>query len=80
MPRGLILAIDLHHYPCLMHPVLASPICSAHEMGPGLEEDLDDLGDTTIAFEKKPTVSLGIFCPVSSPGWSVFNLRKYCCP
>lgn len=38
------------------------------------------LRDTTIAFEKKPAVSLEIFRPVSSPLGSVFNRRKYCCP
>ena len=39
---GLILAIDIHHHPCLMHSVLASPICIAQEMGSAPQEDLDD--------------------------------------
>jgi hypothetical protein len=38
------------------------------------------LGDTTLALEKKPTMPLNIFRPVSSSGRTLFNLRKYRCP
>ena len=39
---SLIFAIDLNQHPCLVHPVLASPICIAQEMGAGPEKDVDD--------------------------------------
>src|SRR5262245_19992299 len=38
---GLILAIDLHQHPCLVHPVPASPLCTTQEMEPGAKEDMD---------------------------------------
>src|SRR5512136_289582 len=39
--EGLILVIDLHHHPCLVLPVLTSPVRMAQEMGPAPEEDFD---------------------------------------
>src|SRR5512136_2477660 len=39
--EGLILAIDFDHHPCLVLPVLTSPIRMAQEMGPAPEEDFD---------------------------------------
>src|SRR5512135_74297 len=41
---SLILAVDLHHDPCLVHPVLASPVCLAQKMRSAPEKDLDGAG------------------------------------